>query len=91
MTQSRKQGALFSFYRKGLENGDVITFVQDKAISATVVGEREVEYEGEIYKLSPLTRNIFQQKGKCNASGAYQGAVYWQYQGERLTALPNIK
>lgn len=87
VTQSRKQGTLFSFYRKGLKNGDVITFVQDKAISATVVGEREVEYNSEIYKLSPLTRNIFQQKGKCNASGAYQGAAYWTFNGQKLKDL----
>lgn len=87
VTQSRKQGALFSFYRKGLKNGDVITFVKDKAISATVVGEREVEYGGEVYKLSPLTRNIFQQKGKRNASGAYQGAAYWMFNGKKLKDL----
>ena len=87
VTQSRKQGALFSFYRKGLKNGDVITFAQDKTISATVVGEREVEYDGEIYKLSPLTRNIFQQKGKRNASGAYQGAAYWMLNGKKLKDL----
>lgn len=87
VTQSRKQGALCSFYRKGLKNGDVITFAQDKSISATVVGEREVEYGGEIYKLSPLTRNIFQQKGKRNASGAYQGATYWIFNGQKLKDL----
>ncbi len=40
VTQSRKQGALFSFYRKGLKNGDVITFAQDKKINATVASER---------------------------------------------------
>ena len=78
---------LFSFYRKGLKNGDVITFAQDKTISATVVGEREVEYVDEIYKLSPLTRNIFQQKGKRNASGAYQGAAYWMFNGKKLKDL----
>lgn len=87
VTESRKQGALFSFYRKGIKNGDVIMFVQDKSISATVVGEREVEYNGEIYKLSPLTREILRQKGQANASGAYRGAAYWTFEGKKLMDL----
>ena len=62
IVQLRKQSALFSFYQKGLKNGDVITFSQDKTISATVAGEREVEYGDEIYKLSPLTRDTFSKK-----------------------------
>ncbi len=48
---------------------------------------REVEYDGEVYKLSPLTREIFQKKGKCSASGAYQGAVYWMFNGKKLKDL----
>ena len=87
VTQSRKQGALFSFYRKGLKNGDVIVFAQDKKINATVASEREVEYDGEVYKLSPLTCKIFQKKGKRNASGAYQGAAYWLFNGKKLKDL----
>ncbi len=87
VTRLRKQGALFSFYRKGMKNGDVITFVQDKTIEATVIGEREVEYNGEIYKLSPLTREIFQQRDQVNASGAYQGAAYWTFNGKKLKDL----
>lgn len=62
IVQLRKQSALFSFYQKGLKNGDVITFSQDKTISATVAGEREVEYGDEIYKVSPLTRDTFSKK-----------------------------
>ena len=62
VVQLRKQSALFSFYQKGLKNGDEITFAQDKTISATVAGEREVEYGDEIYKLSPLTRDTFSKK-----------------------------
>ena len=62
VVQLRKQSALFSFYQKGLKNGDVITFAQGKTISATVAGEREVEYGDEIYKLSPLNRDIFSKK-----------------------------
>ena len=86
----RKQSAKFSFYRKGLSNGDVVSFVSDDTITATVIGEREVDYGGQEYKLSPLTYKIFEDKGQLNSSGAYQGAYYWQYNGKRLKDLPDL-
>ena len=84
VTESRKQSALFNFYEKGLRDGDVIVFSADKTIIATVAGAREVEYNGQIWKLSPLTRKIFEEKDQSNASGAYQGAAYWLYMGQKL-------
>lgn len=86
----RKQSAKFSFYRKGLKDGDTINFVSDNAITATIVGEREVDYGGQEWKLSPLTYKIFEDKGQLNSSGAYQGAYYWQYDSTRLKDLPDI-
>ena len=87
VTVARKQGAQFSFYRKGLSEGDEIKFISDPSIVATVVGEREVEYGGQILKLSPLTYKIFEDKGQLNSSGAYQGANYWQWNGKKLKDL----
>lgn len=84
---TRKQSAMFSFYRKGLKDGDEIRFISDKAIIATVAGEREVEYGGQTWKLSPLTYRIFEDKGQLNSSGAYQGANYWQWNGKKLKEL----
>ena len=90
VSESRKQSKLFSFYRKGLKNGDIITFIDDESVTATVVGEREVEFEGQKYKLAPLTRKLYEQMGKVNASGAYQGAKYFTYKGKKLTDLSDI-
>lgn len=90
VTRARKQGTLFSFYRKGIKDGEKIVFIDDKEIAAKVVGEREVEYGGQVWKLSPLTYKIYEQKGKLNGSGAYQGAAYWQYKGNRLRDLPDL-
>lgn len=89
VAKSREQSAKFSFYKKGIQNGEEIFFIADKDITATVVGERDVEYGGQIYKLSPLTLKIYQQKGNSNKSGAYQGAAYWQYKGKKLKDLPD--
>lgn len=90
VTAARKQGALFSFYRKGLQDGDEIRFITDDSVVAVVVGEREVEYGDQNWKLSPLTYKIFEDKGQLNSSGAYQGANYWHHNGKKLKDLPDI-
>lgn len=87
---TRKQSALFSFYRKGLKDGDEIKFIADTTIIATVAGEREVEYGEQIWKLSPLTYKIYEDKGQLNSSGAYQGANYWQHHNKKLKDLSDI-
>ena len=90
VSKAREQGVRFSFYKKGIKNGEEIVFIADKEITAKVVGEREVEYGEQTWKLSPLTYKMYEQKGKLNPSGAYQGAAYWQYKGKRLRDLPDI-
>jgi hypothetical protein len=89
ISKSRKQGELFSFYKKGLKNGDEIVFLHDESIVATIAGEREVEYGGQRWKLSPLVYKLMEQRGQLNTSGAYQGAVYFTYKGKRLRDLPD--
>lgn len=91
VSKAREQGARFSFYKKGIKDGEEVVFISDKEIMARVVGEREVEYGGQVWKLSPLTYKIFEQNGKLNSSGAYQGAAYWEYRGKKLKDLPDIK
>lgn len=90
VSKTREQGARFSFYKKGVKDGEEIVFIADKEITAKVVGEREVEYGGQIWKLSPLTYKMFEQRGELNESGAYQGAAYWQHKGKKLKDLPDI-
>lgn len=76
--------------KKENQNIEEILFIADKEITAKVIGEREVEYGEQIWKLAPLTYKIYEQKGELNESGAYQGAAYWQYKGKRLRDLPDI-
>ena len=90
ISKARKQGEKFSFYKKGIKNGENIIFIADKEITAKVVGEREIEYGEQVWKLAPLTYKIYEQKGELNKSGSYQGAAYWQYKGKRLRDLPDL-
>lgn len=90
ITKIRKRDKLFTFYKKGLKNGDVIVFKDDESITAKIVGEREVEYGGQIWKLSRLAYKLYEQRGKLNKSGAYAGADYFKYEGKRLRNLPDI-
>ncbi|MFZ2544945.1 MAG: GIY-YIG nuclease family protein [Candidatus Saccharimonadales bacterium] len=87
---ARQQSALFSFYRKGLKNGDEISFITDTSVKSIIVSEREVEYGGQNWKLSPLTYKVLEDKGQLNNSDAYQGAKYWQFKGKKLLELRDI-
>ena len=64
-----------------------ISFVEDPSIRAHVVGDKEVEFEGKRWRLSPLTREIQTRRGKANASGSYQGAWWWEFDGIRLSDI----
>ena len=67
--------------------GEDIRYVKDPTIKATVVTDREVSFEGKVWKLSPLTKEIETRRGTVTKSGAYQGAHFWEYQGIRLTDM----
>ena len=91
ITKAKNSNQKFSFYRKGLKNGDKIVFSKDQTIVAKVVGEREVEYGGQRWFLSPLVRKIFEDRNQVNDSGAYQGAAYFCFDGKKLKDLPDVE
>ena len=64
-----------------------INFIADPSITAKVVSDKEVEFEGKRWKLSPLTREIQTRRGKVNQSGVYQGAQYWEYDGIKVSEI----
>lgn len=77
----------FDFYKKGLKNGDIISFVGDETIVATVCDAREVEFEGKKWCLSPLARELYRRQGKFHTSGAYRGPVYFKFHGNKITEI----
>ena len=50
-----------------------IHFVDAPSIVAHVISDKEVEFEGKKWRLSPLTREIMERKGVVRPSGAYNG------------------
>ncbi len=72
----------FKFSMVGIPIGEMITFVPT-GIQVRVASDDTVEYEGRIYKLSPFV-GTFMPADKRNASGAYQGAKYFSYNGKIL-------
>ena len=65
--------------------GEEISFIEDSSKKAIVVSDKEVEYLGEKFKLSPLTRKLKEENGTVSNSSNYQGAKFWQYDGMKLS------
>lgn len=64
-----------------------IEFIEDPSFKAKVVSDKEVEFEGKKWRLSPLTKEIQTRRGKLSKSGSYQGAQYWAYEGMKLATF----
>ena len=67
--------------------GEDISFIDDPTIVAHIIGDKDVEFEGKKWRLSPLTREIQIRRGLVTPSGSYQGAQYWQYDGIKLADI----
>ncbi len=74
----------FTFSSAQVPIGSVIEFVRDPTVTARVVSETEVEFEGAVTKLSPLVRTLFERLGGISTSGAYQGPRYFTFEDEIL-------
>lgn len=72
----------FKFSIVGIGIGEFLTFTPT-GIQVKVASDDTVEYQNRIYKLSPFV-GTFMPEDKRNTSGAYQGAIYFEYNGERL-------
>lgn len=81
---TKKESKLFSFNEHGLI-GKYITYVNDRSIIVKVVGDRDVEFEGKKWKLSPLVCELETRRGTVNSSKSYQGPVFWEYNNINIT------
>lgn len=67
--------------------GETIAYAPNPSVTAKVVNDSEVEFEGAYWRLSPLTRELKRREGVANQSGAYQGSLYWEWDGMRLVDI----
>lgn len=70
-----------SFFKCGIKEGELITYVYDANITCTVANDREINYNGRLTSLSALAKKLLNRK-----SGV-QGTLYFTYDGEILSAL----
>lgn len=83
LTEKRKVSNRLSFVSLDLI-GKEIVYYDDENIIAKVVGDKEVEFEDKVWRLSPLTCEMETRKNRRNPSGAYWGINMWKYQGRTL-------
>ena len=71
----------FSFFKCGIKEGEVITYVHDANITCAVANDREINYNGKLTSLSALAKKLLNRK-----SGV-QGTLHFAYNDEILSAL----
>ncbi len=66
----------------GIFPGDVLTFSRDESVTATVLPDNKIEFEGKETSLSPAALEILTRMGY--STPAASGTGYWMYDGELL-------
>lgn len=75
----------FKFEMIDLSKGDTICF-DPLHVEVTISGPNTIEYEGKDWALSAFVKEYIPQR---NASGNYQGPLYFSYQGRNLVEIRN--
>lgn len=65
--------------------GETIHFASDPAITALIISDSRVLFEGEEWALGPLTKQIKERGGeKVSRTSNFHGSSYWSWEGSRL-------
>ncbi len=73
----------FKFDMIGLSKGEKIMF-DPLQIEVTISSSNTIEYDGKEWSLSAFVKEFIPRK---NAAGAYQGPLFFSYQGRKLTDI----
>lgn len=77
-----------TFRELNIPVGSVLTFTGDESISVKVFDDmNKVEYQGTVKALSAMAKFLFEKIGKGNNSGAYQGGLFFKYNGKKLVDI----
>lgn len=77
------RGEFFSFDKCHIPKGAVLEYVKDSSITCTVVGDRHIEYDGEIMYMTTLAKML---TGKKNGIA---GPLFFNYNGKNLQEYYN--
>ena len=78
--QSRRSN--FRFSNVGIPFGATLSFVKDETLTAVVVDDRTIEFEGTMTSTSNAAKILLHRMG--GTLSAAQGPLYWMYDGETL-------
>ena len=87
VARESERRARFRFSLIGIQPGATLTFRHDGEITCEVLSDRHVGYDGERVLLSQAARLAMESVGRANASGAYQGSQYWNFNGKSLQSI----
>lgn len=79
-TEHTEKASNFSFFKCQIAVGEQIEYAYDSSITATVVGDRAVEYEG-VMSLTALAKHLTGKKY------AIAGSKFFKYKGEWLNSI----
>lgn len=80
LDNARKKRAVFNFQMVGIPVGAILTFVNDETITATVLDNRAISFNGELTSLSEAAWKLLGYKHRP------QGTLYWSFDWETLDA-----
>lgn len=68
--------------------GESIEFVANPVVTARVVSDSKVVFEGSEWALGPLTKELKKRNGETVSKGSnFHGASYWSWDGTKLVDL----
>jgi hypothetical protein len=82
LNRTRERRSVFNFNMVDIPAGAELIFSRDPNVKATVVDNRNVEFEGEVVSLSVAADRALNQIGIQWKS--VRGPAYWMYEGETL-------
>lgn len=84
LNKERGRRSNFTFSSVGIPEGAVLHFVRDENVTAKVIDDRNVEFEGEETSLSQSSLKLLVRDYGWNAKSV-QGPQFWVYENETLS------
>ena len=82
LNKEKSRRPFFRFSMVNVEIGSELTFLKDENLTCRVVGDREIEFNGEVTSLSAATSQLVTRSGNTNQ---FAGPNWWVYENETLS------